>query len=252
MKAGSHGVLACALLLWTVAAAAQQPPPRIAPLPPAPAALTVPNPFSGMQPGPRDLYQSPDRSDRFQHLSPHPVPPGTVIPGAYYPGHYYPGSYYLHYPGTYYMPYSGSYSMPYGAPEHHVAARRLHAPTGRLALETFPVFTQVYVDGFYVGLNQEFGLRGRALELSAGAHRVELRAPGYASLDFSVMIAANETLRYRGDLQSLNAALPTRVAALPRAPQKSFFVIPNCYAGDKPPSGELPTGCSVKNLKTRR
>jgi hypothetical protein len=149
------------------------------------------------------------------------------------------------------MPY-GPYSVPYGAPEHHITSRRLHSPTGRLALETFPDSTQVYVDGFYVGLTQEFGLRGRALELSAGAHRVELRAPGYAALEFNVMIAPNETLRYRGDLESLNVALPTRVAASPRAPQKSLFVIPNCYAGDKPPSGDLPTGCSVKNLKTRR
>ena len=43
-------------------------------------------------------------------------------------------------------------------------------------------------------------------------------------------------------------------AAVPSqpAPAKSFYVIPNCYAGDKPPSGALPNGCDIKNLQTRK
>ena len=239
MKTGSCGAAASVLLLAAVSAAAQQPPPRIAPLPPAPAALSVPNPFPSLQPGPRDLYQSPDRSDRFQHLSQHPAPPVTVFPGTYYPG-----AYYMQYPGTYYLP-------PYGVPEYQSIARYASRPTGRLGLETLPDFTQVYVDGFYVGLAHEFGLRGRAYELPAGAHRVELRAPGYEPISFSVMIVPNEVLRYRGDLHALTVAAPSRTAPLPSV-QKSYYVIPNCYAGDKPPSGTLPTGCQLKNLRTRR
>ena len=93
-----------------------------------------------------------------------------------------------------------------------------------------------------------------------GSHRIELRAAGYETLAFSVMVEPNDTVRYRGDLQPLNTK-PTgssisrsgirRVAENPRA-RKNFYVIPNCYAGDKPPSGTLPKGCDMKKLQTRK
>ena len=35
----------------------------------------------------------------------------------------------------------------------------------------------------------------------------------------------------------------------PRA-AKSYYVIPKCYAGDRPPRGPLPAGCDRKNLQT--
>jgi hypothetical protein len=220
-----------------------------------PAALTVPNPLAALQPGPRDLYQLPDRSDRFQRLTPHPVPQYPGYPG--YPGPYLPGSYY----GPY-APYYPNFTGPYGYPsfaaasEYQLAPRRVLMPTGGLALETLPDAAQVYVDGFYVGLVEEFGLRGRPLDLTTGAHHVEVRAPGYQTLTFSVMITANDVVRYRGNMQSLDALTATaagspRTSPQPAAP-KSFYVIPNCYAGDKPPSANLPSGCDRTKLQTRK
>ena len=92
MKAGSFAASAPALLLARAsvrrrAAAAAAAAAR---LPPAPAALSVPNPFAGLHPaGPRDLYQSPDGSDRFQHIAAqYPAPPADrrsrpiYVPGA--------------------------------------------------------------------------------------------------------------------------------------------------------------------------
>ena len=222
------------LLIVASLATAQQPtvsPPLAPPL--APAALAIPHPLDALKPGARDLYQSPDRSDRFQRLATHPVPP-VIVPGVYMPGAYYP-----YYPAPYY---------PSAAQEYHPPIPR--AARGGLALEMLPDESQVYVDGFYVGLAQEFGLRGRPLDLAAGAHRVELRAPGYDMLSFSVMIAPSETLRYRGDMQRLPSA-PTPRAAQQPAANKSFYIIPNCYAGDRPPTGALPRGCDLKNLQTR-
>ena len=119
-------------------------------------------------------------------------------------------------------------------------------------LETAPAAAQVFVDGNYVGLAEEFAPRGRAIELSAGAHHVELRAAGYETLSFNVMIGANAIVRYRGDMQ-LQTAKPAAATAPAAAPvAKSFYVIPNCYAGDKPPTGALPKGCNRKNLQTRK
>jgi hypothetical protein len=122
---------------------------------------------------------------------------------------------------------------------------------GSLGIETIPGSAQVFIDGFYVGLAEEFGLLGRPMNIAAGSHRVELRAPGYETLAFSVMIEPNQILRYRGDMQSTApraAAVPA--PSQPQAAAKSFYVIPRCYAGDKPPKGPLPKGCDAKNLQT--
>lgn len=117
----------------------------------------------------------------------------------------------------------------------------------------FPSAAQVYIDGHYVGLAEDFGVGGGAINLDAGPHRVELRAPGYETLAFSVMIEPNSLLRYRGDMQQL-ATKPSAPVTPPQAAPapKSFYVIPNCYAGDKPPGASLPKGCDVKKLQTRK
>jgi len=91
------------------------------------------------------------------------------------------------------------------------------------------------------------------MTLNAGAHRIELRAPDYETLTFSVMIEPNGLVRYRGDMQRIDLKpVATPQQAPTPAPAKSFYVIPNCYAGDKPPSGALPKGCDIKNLQTRK
>src|SRR5215203_4564967 len=278
MKAGPLALIVPALLAAGVSAAAAQrpaprapvaapshqppspppshrPPPQFLPQPPAnppppqsPAALSVPDPLAGFRPGPRDLYQSPDGSDRFQHLARYPSQP------IYGSGGYFPGGYY--YPFSYY-----SDSQYYDTPLAEMASNSRYrnvAPRGGLVLQTIPDMAQVFVDGYYVGLAEEFGLHGRAMDISAGTHRVELRAPGYETLAFSVMVAPNDIVRYRGDMQALSTAPLMAVAsqqsrqAAAGAPAKSFYVIPNCYAGDKPPSAPLPKGCDVKKLPTRK
>ncbi len=256
MRAGSFAVCATVILLVAVSpAGAQQPPPTApapppaAPLPPAPAALSVPDPFAGLRSGPRDLYRSPDGSDRFQHLTPYPVPPLVFTPGVYFPGPFDYGYGTPYYPSPYYQGINTSETYPYR--RHQVVA-----PRGGLVLQTIPDMAQVFVDGYYVGLAEEFGLHGRAMDISAGAHRVELRASGYEPLAFSVMIAPNDIVRYRGDMQPLSTKPAMIAASAPpqaaRVAAKSFYVIPNCYAGDKPPSGTLPKGCDSKKLQTRK
>jgi hypothetical protein len=253
MNAGSLGSVLSALLLTTASlAAAQQsapiPPP---PLPPAPAALSVPNPFagsapnplSGLVPGGPDLYRSPDGSDRFLHSSLYP--PVSVYPPV--PPTFFPGPYG---PVVYYMPYfhkTYSHRRPY----RHVAYRPL-VLRGALVLETIPDPAQVYVDGFYVGLAEEFGLRGHPLDLLAGPHHIELRAAGYQTSSFSVMIEPDGIVRYRGDMQQLPSAAALPRLVLQQVSPKSLYVIPNCYAGDKPPTGTLHPGCDLKKLQTRK
>jgi hypothetical protein len=257
MKAGSFAIFVPAILLAGVSlAAAQQPPPQPPPQPPqqAPAALSVPNPLAGFRPGPADLYRSPDGSDRFQHGSRYPAPPPTLIgPGVYFPGpYYYSQAYYdMHAPN---VPYSEtSIAETYRRSMADTYRRRQReAVRGGLVLEAVPDATQVFVDGYYVGLAEDFGPGERAIALEPGAHRIELRAPGYDTLTFNVMIEPNGIVRYRGEMQrAVTKPVATGVTQQPAA-AKSFYVIPNCYAGDKPPSGTLPKGCDVKKLQTRK
>jgi hypothetical protein len=255
MKTGSFAVVAPVILIAGVSlAGAQQLPPRPPPsLPPPPAALSVPDPLAAFRPGPTDLYRSPDGSDRFQHGSryPAPPPPIVVMPGVYVPGpYYYPGPFdYAHgLPGAHYeTSLAETYRM---SMAETYRRRQREVARGGLVLETVPAMAQVFVDGYYVGLAEEFGPGGRALD--AGAHHVELRARGYETLTFGVTIEPNSIVRYRGEMQATATKPAAAAAPPPPTAAKSFYVIPNCYAGDKPPSGTLPKGCDLKKLQTRK
>ena len=74
---------------------------------------------------------------------------------------------------------------------------------GTLQLAVAPNTAQVYVDGFYAGTVEDITRPGTGLELGAGWHRLEFRAPGYATPAVNVTIEANRTLTYRADLQPL-------------------------------------------------
>jgi hypothetical protein len=258
MKAGSLAVI---VFLAVVPAHAQQAPP-VSPATPSqpPASLSVPNPFPSQPPvslsvpnpfagTPRgvDLYRSPDGSDRFVHGAQFPPRPG------FFAGHggYVPGAVYG-YAGAY-DPYV-SMLTPEEQLYYRYVERRFPILSGGLVLETLPDLTQVFIDGFFVGVAEEFGLRGHPMDLAIGPHRIELRAPGYETVSFSVNIEPNTIVRYRGDLQSLSRPMPIVVLlSRPAPPPKTLYIIPNCYAGDKPPvASALPEGCSVKNLRTRK
>jgi PEGA domain len=238
MRLGSLAVVAIGVLLGTPEfAAAQRFPPR----PPPPVSLEVPHPIppiSTSPPPPRDLFQQipqiPPR-DLFQQLATRIPPVGM---------HSRRGFGYGPFP---YVPLGYSYM-----PSVDAAPMRLPQPVpeGALRFETTPGSAQVYVDGYYVGLVDDFGLEGRALELEAGPHRVEVRESGYATLGFEVNIGVNQTTRYRGDLERVAAPQPLQPPAI-RSTPKTTYVIPNCYAGDRPPTPPLPSGCDIKQLQTR-
>ena len=63
-----------------------------------------------------------------------------------------------------------------------------------------PEHGQVYVDGYYVGEVDSFDGVFQKLTLEAGAHRVEIRAEGYETAQFEVMVVPGETVTYKGDL----------------------------------------------------
>jgi hypothetical protein len=105
-----------------------------------------------------------------------------------YPSGYYGGGYYGS-GGGYYGAYGGgssSSSNIYGL--------------GKLRLKVKPRDAEVYVDGYYVGLVDDFDGTFQRLTLDAGPHRIEIRKPGFNTVTFDVQIPDDETVTWKGRL----------------------------------------------------
>jgi hypothetical protein len=76
-------------------------------------------------------------------------------------------------------------------------------PAGGLRLKIQPQDAQVYVDGYYAGVVDDFNGHFQRLELVPGPHHVEVRAPGRRSLEFDVVIQSRHTIVYEGTLAPL-------------------------------------------------
>lgn len=130
-----------------------------------------------------------------------------------------------------------------------VTARPL---TGRLRLDVEPAdLLQVFVDGIYVGTRADLG---DAIEMPAGARRIEIRAPGYQTLVFDAQIDAERDITYRGALEPVADVRPvTPPPPPPVVPtgSKTIYVIPGCYMGNvSPVEMKLPAGCDISRMTT--
>lgn len=183
------------------------------------------HPLPGLPSQAPDLFQATPQTYAPHFNQPVPVPPGGYVvygPWGPWPQGGYAAS---EYPGV--------------------------VSNGYLALQVQPTTAQVYVDGLYVGTVNDVRGTARGEPLEAGAHHVELNAPGYESAIVNVRIAPGETTIYRGELTAAPTAPPaaaTKPAAA--APAKTFYVISGCYAGDKRPDPALLSrSCDVSKLR---
>ncbi len=166
---------------------------------------------------------------RYEHR---PVTYGQV--GHYYNPYYRYNNYYSRYPygyyyagygfglGYFYDPYLWGYYSPYawgyGAPYYYGGgggyygggggygggySRENSRDIGGLRLKVRPIQGQVYVDGYYVGEVDSFDGNFQKLQIEAGAHRVEIRADGFETVQFEVMITPGETVIYKGDMKRI-------------------------------------------------
>jgi hypothetical protein len=123
----------------------------------------------------------------------------------YSPGYAFGLGYYAFDPfwfDPYYDPYSGggyygggggySYQGPGG-----------YRDTGALRLKMKPRDAKVYIDGYFVGVVDNFDGLFQKLGVDSGAHRVEVRADGYDPLQFEVLITPGETVTYKGELKRI-------------------------------------------------
>jgi PEGA domain len=73
--------------------------------------------------------------------------------------------------------------------------------SGGLQLDIEPRRALVYVDGWYVGLVDQFSGYYSHIDIGAGSHTIEILATGYEPLIFEIAISPGRTTTYRGSLQ---------------------------------------------------
>lgn len=106
-------------------------------------------------------------------------------------------------PSGYFDPYASdpyAYGGGYGAYSSHVYGGH---DQGNLKLKVKPRTAKVYVDGYYVGLVDEFDGAFQKLTLNGGRHKVELRADGYETTEFDVLITPEQTITFAGDMKKV-------------------------------------------------
>lgn len=129
------------------------------------------------------------------------ISPRVVRVAPYRPYYYRPtfrvGYPYYGYPYGYYG--SGYYGYPYGyrmAPPAYLydVPGRLY---GGVRIVDAPREAEVFADGYYMGVVNDFDSIFQHMNLEAGPHRIEVRAAGFAPVAFDVNVRPGETITYR-------------------------------------------------------
>ena len=97
-------------------------------------------------------------------------------------------------------PYYGDPNDPYMYGEGYGSySSRVYSGEGEgtLKLKVKPKDAKVYVDGYFAGLADQ------KLTLNGGNHKVEVKADGYETSEFDVLITPGKTLTFAGDLKKL-------------------------------------------------
>jgi hypothetical protein len=154
--------------------------------------------------------------------------------GGVYSGRYYGNRYYRPYYRTYYRPYYRYYPSrfafgyswgypyafagypfygygwgwgghpygPYGYGSYY-NNNGYSEDQGGIRLQMNPKQAQVTVDGYFVGVVDDFDGISQRLELEAGPHKIEITAPGYEPFGIEVNILREQTIKYKGALRPL-------------------------------------------------
>lgn len=128
------------------------------------------------------------------------LPSRSFYYGPYYRPYYGPGlGLGMHYGRPWaYRPYGyGSPGFGYGYGGYGVPFR----PYGGVRLDLPQRHAEVYVDGYFVGTVDDFDGVFQQLNLEAGPHRIEIRAPGFEQIAFDVKVTPGRTITYGADMR---------------------------------------------------
>jgi hypothetical protein len=141
--------------------------------------------------GPRGVVGRPILVSRPFGSFYYPYRPGFSL--AFYGGFGfgYPYGYYGYPYGYYGYPYAyGAYGYPYAG---YGYARAVYE--GGVRIEDAPRDAQVFVDGYYAGVVDDFDGVFQRLDMQPGPHQVEIRIPGRPPLQYDVNVQPGQTLK---------------------------------------------------------
>jgi hypothetical protein len=160
-------------------------------------------------------------------------------------------------------PYGGAniVFVPYAAPvvvEREVVDEPALAPViveqpslARLILDIHPSTAQVFADGYYIGIPEDFRLEDGGAVLEPGPHRIDILARDHEPVGFDVNLARGQSARLRHTLRPTMSApqpAPDDAVKAPTAVKQpaTFYLIPGCYIGNVPPKeANLPATCDI-------
>jgi len=151
---------------------------------------------------------------------------GRYYGGGYYYDPYYYGNYYGYgYSPYYYSPFYAPYGFglgyglysglgwnpyfgdPFADPNYGgyggYSSSQYNEEQGNLKLKVKPRNAKVFVDGYLVGTVDEFDGAFQKLALNGGRHKVEVKADGYETAEFDVLVAPGKTVTFQGDLKRI-------------------------------------------------
>jgi hypothetical protein len=132
---------------------------------------------------------------------------GGIVISAYYrplflsPYYYDPfyDPWWYPYPYGWYRPYGRPYGYGYGVGRDDSASLRL---------QVSPRETEVYVDGYYAGVVDDFDGMFQRLHLEPGQHEVTLYLPGYRTATQRIFLQDEGTFRIRHEMEQRPAGEP--------------------------------------------
>jgi PEGA domain len=163
---------------------------------------------------------------------------GSVVVGGFY------APIYPYWYDPWFAPQWGWYPPPYPGP--------YFAPDASVKLEVKPNQAEVYVDGYYAGIVDDFDGTFQRLRVAPGQHELELYLDGYRPAKQQIHLTADKTVKVKYTLEKLGAAeqpeprpqpqnpptMPQGVA--PNAPNMPPEAYPPQQAPRGPAGGRMP------------
>ncbi len=120
----------------------------------------------------------------------------------------------------------------------------------RLILDINPPTAQVFADGYYIGIPEDFRFEDGGAVLEPGPHRIDILDRDYEPVSFDVNLTRGQSATFRRTLTPIVRTQPAPDAAVKAQPAPkhpaTFYLIPGCYIGNVPPKeANLPATCDI-------
>jgi hypothetical protein len=158
----------------------------------------------------------------------------------------YGGFYYAHpfwygypwYPYPYYYP-SFYYQYPWGYPYGY--GYRIAPPDSALRLEITPKQAEVYIDGYYAGIVDDFDGTFQRLRVAPGQHELTLYYEGYKTVHQQLNLTADSTFKVKYTMEKLAAGAAAEPRPAPSQPPPGAAPVSGGANGPEGPAPRPPT-----------